>query len=77
MRPLLGPIGRALAGQRGSPLVAGPMVQDHVHMLRRLPPQYAVAEVLGSIKGQRAIAVARQCGGRQSHLHGERCWARG
>jgi hypothetical protein len=33
--------------------------------------------VLGSIQGQGAIAVARQWGGRQSHGHGERCWACG
>jgi REP-associated tyrosine transposase len=39
------------------------MVQDHVYMLIRIPPQYAVAEVIGSIKGKSAIAVARQFGG--------------
>jgi putative transposase len=27
------------------------MVQDHVHMLIRIPPKYAVAEVIGYIKG--------------------------
>jgi putative transposase len=36
-----------------------------------------VAEVLGSIKGKSAIAVARQFGGRQSNCKGERFWARG
>jgi putative transposase len=29
------------------------MVQDHVHMLIRIPPKYAVAEVIGYIKGKR------------------------
>ena len=53
------------------------MVQDHVHMLIRIPPKYAVAEVLGDSKGTSAIAVARQCSGRQRNLHGERFWARG
>jgi len=53
------------------------MVQDHVHRLIRMPPKYAVAEVIGSIKGKSAIAVARQCGGRQRNFHGERFWARG
>jgi putative transposase len=43
----------------------------------RLPPKYAVAEVMGSIKGKSAIAGARQCGGRQRNFNGERCWARG
>ena len=53
------------------------MVQDHVHMLIRIPPKYAVAEVIGYIKGKSAIAVARQLGGRQRNFHGERFWARG
>jgi putative transposase len=53
------------------------MGQEQVHLLIRRPPQDAVAEVIGSIKGQRAIAVARQCGGRPRHFPGERLWARG
>jgi putative transposase len=76
-RGLLGPVWRELAGQRWSTLIAGHMVQEPVHMRIRLPPKYAVAEVLGSSKGTSAIAVARQCGGRQSNCNGERCWARG
>jgi len=39
-------------------------------MLIRIPPKYAVAEVIGSIKGKSAIAVARQFGGRQRNFHG-------
>src|SRR5215813_246044 len=77
IRTFLGPVLRELAGQRGSTIVEGPMVQDHVHMLIRIPPKYAVAEVLGSIKGKSAIAVARQFGGRQRNCNGERFWARG
>ena len=77
IRSFLGPVLRKLAGQRGSTSVEGHMVQDHVHMLIRIPPKDAVAEVIGSIKGKRAIAGARQCGGRQSNFHGERLWARG
>ena len=38
-RGFLGPGWRELAGQRGSPLLAGPRVQDHGHMLSRIPPQ--------------------------------------
>jgi putative transposase len=53
------------------------MVQDHVHMLIRIPPKYAVAEVIEYIKGKSAIAVARQFGGRQRNFNGERFWARG
>jgi putative transposase len=77
IRSFLGPVLRALAGQRGSTIVAGHRVQDHVHLLIRMPPKYAVAEVMGSSKGKSAIAVARQCGGRQRNFNGERFWARG
>lgn len=32
-----------LAGQRRSQILEGHMVQDHVHMLIRIPPKYPVA----------------------------------
>jgi putative transposase len=76
-RLVLGPVLRALAGQRGRTIVAGHRVQDHVHRRIRMPPKEAVAAVMGSRTGQRAIAVARPVRGRQRNLHGERCWARG
>ena len=53
------------------------MVADHVHMLIKIPPKYAVAEVIGYIKGKSAIAVARQFGGRKRNFNGEQFWARG
>ena len=53
------------------------MVQDHVHMMIKIPPKYSVAEVIGYIKGKSAIAVARQFSGRQRNFNGERLWARG
>ena len=77
LRQFLGPVLRERAGQRGSPIVDGPRVQDHVHRLIRMPPKDAVAEVIGSIKGKSAIAVARPFGGRQRNCPGERCGARG
>jgi putative transposase len=51
------------------------MVQDHVHMLIKIPPKYSVAEVVGYIKGKSAITVARQFSGRQKNFNGERLWA--
>jgi putative transposase len=53
------------------------MVVDHVHMLMKIPPKYAVAEVIGYIKGKSAIAIARQFGGRKRNFSGEQFWARG
>ena len=34
------------------------MIQDHVHMLIKIPPKYSVSEVIGYIEGKSAIAVA-------------------
>jgi putative transposase len=53
------------------------MAKDHVHMCISIPPKYAVSEVIGYLKGKSAIAVARQCGGRQRNFSGENLWARG
>jgi len=53
------------------------MVQDHVHMLIKIPPKYSIAEVVGYIKEKSAIAVARQFGGRKRNFNGEKLWARG
>ena len=36
-----------------------------------------MAKVVGSLKGQSAMAVARQCGGRIRHCNGATFWARG
>jgi len=77
IRKFLGPVFRELIRQKESELVEGHMMPDHVHMLLKIPPKYAVAEVVGYIKGKGAIAVARQFSGRQRNFNGERFWARG
>lgn len=77
VRKYLGSVFHELAYQRESKIVNGNMVQDHVHMLIKIPPKYSVAEVIGYIKGKSAIAVARQFGGRKRNFNGEKLWARG
>lgn len=77
IRQYLGRVFHELAEQRGSKILEGHMVQDHVHMLIKIPPKYSVAEVIGYIKGKSAIAVARQFSGRQKNFNGEQFWARG
>jgi putative transposase len=66
-----------LATQKGCEIVSGNLVQDHIHMLIRIPPKYSVAELVGYLKGKSAIAVARQFGGRKRNFNGESFWARG
>jgi putative transposase len=77
IRKFLGPVFRELAQQRECEIEEGHMVQDHVHMLIKIPPKYSVAQVVGYIKGKSAIAIARQFAGKKRNFNGDRFWARG
>jgi putative transposase len=77
IRKFLGAVFHELAGQKRCQILEGHMCQDHVHMLIKIPPKYAVSNIIGYIKGKSAIAVARQFGGRKRNFGGEKFWARG
>jgi putative transposase len=77
LRQHLGEVFRQLAQQKESRILEGHLVVDHVHMLISIPPKYAVAQVIGYIKGKSAIHIARTAGGRQRSFTGEHFWARG
>jgi putative transposase len=77
IRKFLGPIFHELARQKECRIVEGHLMPDHVHMCIEIPPKYAVASVIGFIKGKSAIAIARQFGGKQQNFTGEHFWARG
>jgi putative transposase len=66
-----------LARQKESQILEGQVASDHVHMYISIPPKYAVAQVIGFIKGKSAICIARQFGCRQRNFQGENFWARG
>ena len=77
IRRELGPVLRELAQHKESEILEGKMLIDHVHMLLAIPPKYAVSQVVGYLKGKRAIHIARTFGGRQKNFTGEHFWARG
>jgi putative transposase len=77
IRKFLGSMFHELAKHKRCQILEGHMVGDHVHMLIKIPPKYAVSEIVGYIKGKSAIAVARQFGGRKRNFAGESFWARG
>ena len=53
------------------------MRPDHVHMLLSIPPAYAVAHIMGCIKGKSAIHMARTCMGKRRNSTGQHVWAHG
>lgn len=77
LRKHLGPVFRALARQRECVIEEGHLLSDHVHMLLTIPPKYAVAQVVGYLKGKSAIHVARTFMGRKRNYVGQHLWARG
>ena len=77
LRQYLGEMFRELARHKESRIEEGHLQADHVHMLISIPPKYAVAQVVGYLKGKSAIHIARTYGGRQQNFVGENFWARG
>ena len=77
IRKELGPLFHELARQRECRIVEGHLMPDHVHICIEIPPKYAVASVIGFIKGKSALAIARRFGGKERNFIGEHFWARG
>ena len=77
IRGELGDVFRRLARQKESEIEEGHLVADHVHMMISIPPKYAVAQVIGFIKGKSAIHIARHFGERRRNFVGHHFWARG
>ena len=77
IRRELGEIFHRLARQKESLIEEGHVMPDHVHMMISIPPKYAVAQVVGYIKGKSAIHIARQFAGKTRNYVGQHFWARG
>jgi len=65
-----------LARQKECLIIEGHLMADHVHRCIAIPPKFAVASVIGFLKGKSAIAVAR-LQGKERNYTGEHFWARG
>jgi len=77
LRQHLGAVLRELARQKESTVEEGHLLPDHGHVLLSIPPKYAVAQVVGFVKGKSAIHIARTYLGRRQNFLGQHFWARG
>ena len=77
LRKYLGSLFKDLASQRECEIIEGHLLPDHVHILISIPPKYAVAQVVGFIKGKSAIHIARTYMGRRKNFTGQSFWAKG
>ena len=76
LRKQLGPIFHELARQKECQIIEGHLMVDHVHICIAIPPKFAVASLIGFLKGKSAIALARMQG-KERNYTGEHFWARG
>ena len=77
LRKYLGEGFRKLAEQKESRIEEGHLLPDQVHMMISISPKYAVAQVIGFIKGKSAIHLARVYGEKKRNFVGQHFWARG
>ena len=77
IRASWGGIFHELARQKECRIVEGHVLAAHVHRCIEIPPQPAVASISGFLKGKRAVAMARQFGGKLQNFTGAHFWARG
>ena len=77
IRSKLGGVFHELARQKECRIVQGHLLPDHVHICIEIPPKYAVASIVGFLKGKSAIAIAREFAGKERNFTGEHFWARG
>ena len=57
LRRHLGEVFHKLAAQKETKIEEGHSMPDHVHMLLSIPPEYAVSQVVGFMKGKSAIEL--------------------
>ncbi len=76
IRKDLAKIFHELAKQKESRITEGNLCPNHVHMCIEIPPKYAVASVIGFLKGKSAIAIARTFLGRKQNFNGAHFWAK-
>ncbi len=76
LRPQVGVILRELCRQRGSDLMEGHAMPDHIHLCLSLPPKYSVAHSVGFLKGKSAVRIHREVL-HERRLTGLHFWAAG
>ena len=76
LRTQVGEIMHDLCRQKGVELLEGHAMPDHIHMCLSIPPKYAVAHMIGFLKGKSAVRIHRGLLGHRS-MTGLHFWATG
>ena len=59
-RKAIGDILRKLCEYKGIEIVEANACVDHIHMCIKIPPKYSVSQIMGYLKGKRALMIFEQ-----------------
>ena len=77
LRVEIGKILRRLCEYKGVEIIEANACRDHIHMCVSIPPKYAVASIVGYLKGKSAIEVFEKFSKLRRNFRGHHFWVRG
>ena len=73
----IGQILRQLCEWKGITIIEAEVCPDHIHMLVEIPPKYAVASVMGFLKGKSSLMIYQKWANMRYQYRNREFWCRG
>ena len=77
IRAVIGRILRLLCDRKGIEILEAECCPDHVHMLVRIPPKYAVSQIVGYLKGKSSLMIFDRHANLKYKYGNRHFWCRG
>ena len=77
IRKDIGSILRELCERKGIEIIEAELCKDHVHMLIRIPPKYAVSDIMGYLKGKSSLIIFDRHANLKYRYGNRHFWCRG
>ena len=77
IRAEIGRILRLLCDRKGIEILEAECCPDHVHMLVRIPPKYAVSQIVGYLKGKSSLMIFDRHANLKYKYGNRHFWCRG
>ena len=77
LRKDIGQILRLLCGYKNIEIVEANACSDHIHMLLRIPPKYAVPQIMGYLKGKSSLMIFDRHANLKYKYGNRHFWAKG
>jgi putative transposase len=73
----IGKILRELCERKGIEIIEAELCPDHIHMLVRIPPKYAVSDIMGYLKGKSSLMIFDRHANLKYKYGNRHFWCRG